>query len=1054
MGFYLAFNKRNAQPEFTAAAAISGTPQVGETLTCSYTVAKAKPQNVTFEWHSYASYDGTEQDDSLGTLLGTAPTQTLTSDEYGKYIRLRITASNNAGTVKSYVYAAQTVLDPQPPPAITQQASITGTLVVGSILSVAFDFQNETSVTYAWKAATPGNPPTGETTVGTGSTYMLTSSEAGKVMRVTVTGANDYGSTPNTSEYTAEVTSGTGSFTTDPYLLLDSYGSYAAGEYINCECVVEGAAPAFAWYWTTDDNDAQGNRNYISDNVVATSQPLPVSQPDKYRSAYFADTTTFGGANAGTRYIGCEVTSGETTVPIRSAVKMDDIIGTLGGPISQASLGTKSVTGVASTDTLTCAGHGLADTTKVWFLSKTGGSNLTVGTRYFVRDSATDTFKLAATPGGAAIDLGSDISAGVLTMPAPPKILYTSKADLTFAYYYLTEDVEFSGSGFFICNNRTHLNLNGHKITYNTDIPEQLTNYNFTDGETGWDFTNAPHAAIYAPADTMDAYRRSRLAWGATKSVVFDATQESEYIQSTSTVFLKAGVTYSAAAFCTYGWHEQQEAYGADVSGTISFVDADTGVVAATRTIGNQQGTGNWNTRGSAHLYVEFKPSTSKQYYVRIACNGGPGYTLGFYVSRVLVARARVNGVSWRGYNSLPGADNTWGQADAPTTTYGAQWGVVVRNGTIEEENPSVSVYGTRHGGVKSAYETRYNDCVRMNIIVRGDNVSCIAHQSPADPFGPAAGPSRVLDCVLTNHNTYCVRRDDFYGCIALNVSGTIARNTITHGSVQGFCTQRQGNSDTVIYGNRISLQDKYSNAFAILAARSSKVYDNIITCGSGENSGRGIATGQGGLSAANCTEVYNNIIEVQMLGTMQEYVGGWTLGNYGVQCEAEANYSRMQYIRVFGNVITANGNAYRPSQCIRITMVPAYFHTALDNQFYDNTLNATWGGSAARSSCIYNSSGYECTFTNNTMSTNNGLIILTGAGANITLTGTHIKAVNKVATPTPWMSTWDWQPVTAEFISTTFEDAGSESLYDITTIASEYGGAAPLAQFTIVRTS
>lgn len=69
-------------------------------------------------------------------------------------------------------------------------------------------------------------------------------------------------------------------------------------------------------------------------------------------------------------------------------------------------------TAVGTTDVITADAHGLAngDTVTVWDLG--AGSviptGLTEGTVYFVRDVAGDTFKLAATSGGAAIDLTTD----------------------------------------------------------------------------------------------------------------------------------------------------------------------------------------------------------------------------------------------------------------------------------------------------------------------------------------------------------------------------------------------------------------------------------------------------------------------------------------------------------------------------------------------------------------------------------------------------------------------------------------------------------------------
>jgi hypothetical protein len=71
------------------------------------------------------------------------------------------------------------------------------------------------------------------------------------------------------------------------------------------------------------------------------------------------------------------------------------------------------VAGEADDDTLTKSSHGLVDGTAVFFLAGTGFTGLTAGRRYFVRDAATNTFKLAATSGGSAVNLTADGSAGV-----------------------------------------------------------------------------------------------------------------------------------------------------------------------------------------------------------------------------------------------------------------------------------------------------------------------------------------------------------------------------------------------------------------------------------------------------------------------------------------------------------------------------------------------------------------------------------------------------------------------------------------------------------------
>jgi hypothetical protein len=72
----------------------------------------------------------------------------------------------------------------------------------------------------------------------------------------------------------------------------------------------------------------------------------------------------------------------------------------------------KNFMSIASTDVVYAAGHGWSDTQKITFFNGTPPSGLTAGAVYFVRDATTDTFKVAATPGGVAIDLTTAPSFG------------------------------------------------------------------------------------------------------------------------------------------------------------------------------------------------------------------------------------------------------------------------------------------------------------------------------------------------------------------------------------------------------------------------------------------------------------------------------------------------------------------------------------------------------------------------------------------------------------------------------------------------------------------
>lgn len=71
-------------------------------------------------------------------------------------------------------------------------------------------------------------------------------------------------------------------------------------------------------------------------------------------------------------------------------------------------------TAAASSDVVTASSHGLSDGDAIAFKDVTGGAGLVEGTTYYVRDSDANTFKVAATPGGAAIDITSNMTAGTL----------------------------------------------------------------------------------------------------------------------------------------------------------------------------------------------------------------------------------------------------------------------------------------------------------------------------------------------------------------------------------------------------------------------------------------------------------------------------------------------------------------------------------------------------------------------------------------------------------------------------------------------------------------
>lgn len=76
----------------------------------------------------------------------------------------------------------------------------------------------------------------------------------------------------------------------------------------------------------------------------------------------------------------------------------------------------RAVTCVATTNIFTANQHGLSVGTQVAFTGLTGGAGITAGQAYHViaGSLAVDTFTVSATPGGVALDVTTDLTAGTL----------------------------------------------------------------------------------------------------------------------------------------------------------------------------------------------------------------------------------------------------------------------------------------------------------------------------------------------------------------------------------------------------------------------------------------------------------------------------------------------------------------------------------------------------------------------------------------------------------------------------------------------------------------
>ena len=126
---------------------------------------------------------------------------------------------------------------------------------------------------------------------------------------------------------------------------------------------------------------------------------------------YARQAITFAVASGGVRLLSAPVTFTLAAATIRWVVFRD----ASGVPLFAAPNGgftPRNFMSTSGTDLVYAAGHGWSDGTTIVFFNGTPPAPLVEGTTYYVRDATTDSFKVAATVGGAPINLTGDPSFG------------------------------------------------------------------------------------------------------------------------------------------------------------------------------------------------------------------------------------------------------------------------------------------------------------------------------------------------------------------------------------------------------------------------------------------------------------------------------------------------------------------------------------------------------------------------------------------------------------------------------------------------------------------
>ena len=179
----------------TGAPTISGTAQVGETLTADTSdIADADGLSGATFTYQWIANDGSADTDIQDA---TDSTYTLVADDEGKTVKVRVSFTDDAGTVETLTSTATNSVAARPNSAATGAPTINGTVQVGETLTADTsgigdaDGLNNVSYSYQWVA----NDGTSDTDItdATDSTYTLAAADEGRTVKVNVSFTDDAG---------------------------------------------------------------------------------------------------------------------------------------------------------------------------------------------------------------------------------------------------------------------------------------------------------------------------------------------------------------------------------------------------------------------------------------------------------------------------------------------------------------------------------------------------------------------------------------------------------------------------------------------------------------------------------------------------------------------------------------------------------------------------------------------------------------------------------------------------------------------------------------------
>jgi hypothetical protein len=196
-------------PANTAEPTITGSPAQGQTLSATAGTWTGTPApTFAYQWLRCPPSGGASDGSDCATIDGaTTASYVVAAGDVGFRLRVKVTATNSDGQ-KAAVSNATAAVTVQAGPPNTAPPTISGSTVVGEALTANPGTWTGSGITFAylWSRCDTSGAACTDITSATQSTYSLVTADAGKTLRVKVTGTNASGSNAVTSAQSGVVT--------------------------------------------------------------------------------------------------------------------------------------------------------------------------------------------------------------------------------------------------------------------------------------------------------------------------------------------------------------------------------------------------------------------------------------------------------------------------------------------------------------------------------------------------------------------------------------------------------------------------------------------------------------------------------------------------------------------------------------------------------------------------------------------------------------------------------------------------------------------------------